>query len=121
MPMRPLPCQSSYAMRPSNSCRMHGYCRRDNCCCWRILLAVGVLMAEGSCMTMNRAMRSAPLLFVSILPLCGCNKTDDTATLSVAVADTPADNATSVFVTFTGVELQGQSNVPVLYRFSTPK
>lgn len=72
-------------------------------------------------MTMNRAMRSAPLLFVSILPLCGCNKTDDTATLSVAVADTPTDNATSVFVTFTGVELQGQSNVPVLYRFSTPK
>ena len=72
-------------------------------------------------MTMNHAMRSVPLLFVSILPLCGCNKTDDTATLSVAVADTPTDTATSVFVTFTGVELQGRSNVPVLYRFTTPK
>jgi hypothetical protein len=37
------------------------------------------------------------------------------------VADTPTDAATSVLVTFTGVELQGSSNVPVLYRFTAPK
>ncbi|HSC47829.1 MAG TPA: DUF4382 domain-containing protein [Gammaproteobacteria bacterium] len=65
--------------------------------------------------------RHGLMLLAAALLLCGCNKTDDTATLSVAVADTPTDNATSVLVTFTGVELQGRSNVPVLYRFTAPK
>lgn len=72
-------------------------------------------------MNVNPLARRALLLFTAALILSACNKSDDTATLTLAVADTPTDSATSVVLTFIGVELQDGGNVPTLFRFTTPK
>lgn len=58
--------------------------------------------------------------------MCGCNGSDSgsatsSARLSLGVADTPVDGATSVVVTFTGVQLQGDSGAPTEFDFATPK
>ena len=72
-------------------------------------------------MNINPIARCALMLLTAVLILSACNKSDDTATLTLAVADTPTDSATSVVLTFTGVELQDGGNVPTLFRFTTPK
>ncbi len=59
------------------------------------------------------------------LSLNACSGNDsgggDTTRLKLAVADAPVDGATAVVVTFTGVELLGPEDAPVLIEFATPK
>jgi hypothetical protein len=66
----------------------------------------------------------------AVLILAGCNGSDNTisgtagagsGTLSLAVADTPVDSATSVVVAFTGVQLQGPSGSPTEFDFTATK
>lgn len=68
-----------------------------------------------------RKFQLAALCLLSILALGGCNSSSDNATLSLGVADTPVDGATSVVVTFTGVQLQGSGGAALEYDFATPK
>ncbi len=58
--------------------------------------------------------------------ISGCNGSGSgggagNATFSLGVADTPVDGATSVVVTFTGVQLQGTSGAPEEFDFATPR
>jgi len=50
--------------------------------------------------------------------LGGCRWSDNTSTLSLAVADTPVDGAQSVVLTFTGVQIQGTTGAPIQYDFA---
>lgn len=74
---------------------------------------------------MNNTKLSAliSLMALSIL-MAGCNGSStsaSSATMSLAVADTPVDSATSVMVTFTGVQLQGGSAAATTFTFPSPK
>ena len=67
----------------------------------------------------------AGLMATSVL-MSGCNGSGSgggtqNAAFSLGVADTPVDGATSVVVTFTGVQLQGASGSPTEFDFATPK
>jgi len=53
-------------------------------------------------------------------PLGGCWWSENTTTLSLAVADTPVDGAQSVVLTFTGVQIQGAAGAPIQYSFPAP-
>lgn len=58
-----------------------------------------------------------PLTTICAL-MAGCNGSSTSGTLSLGVADTPADSAKSVVVTFTGVRLQGASGPAKKFTFS---
>lgn len=63
------------------------------------------------------------LVVISCL-MAACYGTDTagtSATMSLSVADTPVDSATSVVVAFTGVQLQGGSDGGKTFNFSSPK
>lgn len=63
-----------------------------------------------------------PLMAASaLLAGCGGSSGSSTATMSLGVADTPVDTATSVMVAFTGVQLQGASGPATTFTFSSPK
>lgn len=88
-------------------------------------------------------MFSISILSCTLLALAGCNGSggnSGNAALNLYVADTPVDNATSVKLTFTGVEVQGADassmdmgmdmgmgmdmmnmSAPIEFDFSTPK
>ncbi|HEX5339280.1 MAG TPA: DUF4382 domain-containing protein [Gammaproteobacteria bacterium] len=71
--------------------------------------------------------------FILLCTLAGCNDSSDgTAALNLYIADTPVDNATSVNIVFTGVEIQPADNgsmdmmdmgstAPIEYDFATPQ
>ena len=62
------------------------------------------------------------LLIIALFAIAGCNGSDNsTATLNLSVADTPVDGATSVIVTFTGIQIQGAGGAPIEHDFTTPK
>ncbi|MGH8372034.1 MAG: DUF4382 domain-containing protein [Gammaproteobacteria bacterium] len=64
----------------------------------------------------------AALCLLSVFTLTGCNSSSSgNATLNLAVTDTPVDGATSVVVTFTGVQLQGAGGAAMEYDFAMPK
>jgi len=56
-----------------------------------------------------------------LVALVGCGGSDDTATLNLAVSDTPVDGATHVMVTFTGVQVKGSTGAAQEFDFSSPK
>lgn len=65
--------------------------------------------------------RLALVALLGAAPLGGCWwSSNDQATLTLAVADTPVDGAQSVVVTFTGVQIQGASGSPIAFDFSSP-
>lgn len=72
---------------------------------------------------MNTIRISSLLSFVVISTmLTGCGGSlSTTGTMSLSVADTPVDSATSVVVTFTGVQMQGATGSPTTFTFSSPK
>lgn len=61
------------------------------------------------------------LLGLVALALAGCGSSNDDATLNLAVTDTPVDSATSVVVSFTGVQIKGSTGAAVEYDFTTAK
>lgn len=80
-------------------------------------------------MRLNGPLLAAACLSASVL-MGGCSGSDSgtggtgaasSATFSLGIADTPVDGATSVVVTFTGVQLQGGSGAPTEFDFATPK
>lgn len=74
-------------------------------------------------MNKMRLLASFPLIVLSAM-MAGCNGASTSAStgaMSLAVADTPVDSATSVTVAFTGVELQGGSGPATTFTFSSPK
>lgn len=74
---------------------------------------------------MNKTNIFAWLPFITLAALltgCGGGGSGSaTGTMSLSVADTPVDSATSVVVTFTGVQLQGGSGPATTFDFSSPK
>ncbi|HSC47830.1 MAG TPA: DUF4382 domain-containing protein [Gammaproteobacteria bacterium] len=60
-------------------------------------------------------------LGLAILTLTGCNGSNGNATLNLGVSDTPVDGATSVVVSFTGVQVKGSTGAAVEYDFTTAK
>lgn len=60
-------------------------------------------------------------LGLAILMLTGCNGSNGNATLNLGVSDTPVDGATSVVVSFTGVQVKGSTGAAVEYDFTTAK
>ena len=52
---------------------------------------------------------------------CGGSGSATTGTMSLSVADTPVDKASSVVVTFTGVQLHGVSGNDATFNFASPK
>lgn len=59
------------------------------------------------------------------LPLAGCNDDDNNTQamgkMTLAITDAPIDNATSVVVTFTGIEIKPKSGASVRFDFSAPR
>jgi len=58
------------------------------------------------------------VVLLGTAPLGGCWWSDNTSTLSLAVADTPVDGAQSVVLVFTGVQIQGATGAPIEYDFA---
>ncbi|MGE5626375.1 MAG: DUF4382 domain-containing protein [Bacillota bacterium] len=56
-----------------------------------------------------------------VLSLGGCWWSNNSTTLTLALADTPVDGAQSVVITFTGVQVQGASGAPIEYDFAAPQ
>jgi len=61
------------------------------------------------------------LLSLASLTLAGCGSSNNDAMLNLAVSDTPVDGATSVVVSFTGVQVKGSTGAAVEYDFTTAK
>lgn len=69
---------------------------------------------------MNASLRFAGFALSTLL-LAGCGDDPQTGKLSLAVTDAAVDDATSVVVTFSGVELQPKDGVPVSFVFDNPR
>jgi hypothetical protein len=61
------------------------------------------------------------LLGAACAALLACNGDDENGRISVAVTDSPVDEAEAVVVQFTGVELKPQGGNPFSIDFATPK
>src|SRR5690348_14164385 len=64
---------------------------------------------------------AALVLGTAALGACGGGSDPGTGALSVSMADTPVDNATSVVVDFTGIELHNTNGKTVTINFPSPK
>jgi hypothetical protein len=83
-----------------------------------VLLLAAIVRARST--DMNATLRTAGLALATLL-LAGCGDDPQTGKLSLAVTDAAVDDATSVVVTFTGVELQPKDGTPVSFVFETPR
>lgn len=67
---------------------------------------------------MNRK-RAVPVFF-SVLLLAGCNGSGN-GRVSIALTDSPLDNASAAVVEFTGITFQPDSGAPITYTFYAPQ
>lgn len=60
------------------------------------------------------------VLVLPVLTACG-GSSSPSSTLNLGITDGPVDSASSVVISFTGVELQPASGSPTIFNFSAPK
>ncbi|HUG72828.1 MAG TPA: DUF4382 domain-containing protein, partial [Steroidobacteraceae bacterium] len=69
----------------------------------------------------QKTLRGCGALAAACLVVAGCGGDGETSTLNLALTDAPLDNATTVWLQFTGVEVKPENGSAETFMFPAPK